>query len=176
MDAKRLDLVVRSLFAPQSRRTVLSLALSGISRAPFLDEAGAKKRRKNKKKRKKPPAPRCGACADNEECVDQRCVSLARICGVEDDGCFSENIVDCGEANDPMEERARCQLTLGGNPVCVRVRSTWCRPCTLHDDCERQGWGPRGVCLTTCRGHCGEGGPPRCALPYGEPCRAPGEP
>ena len=42
---------------------------------PFLQDAEGKKRRK--KKRKKRPAPPCSDCADNEECVGERCVSLA---------------------------------------------------------------------------------------------------
>lgn len=174
MDAERFDLVVRSLFTSRSRRTVLGLALGGILSRPFLEDAQGKKRRK-KQRKKRPVLSPCRACADNEECVDQRCVSLARICGVEDDLCTIIEPVRCGEASDPLEERASCLLTLGGNPICARERSVQCRPCTSHGDCERQGWGPRGVCLSQCRLRCGDGGPPSCAVPYGEPCRAPGE-
>lgn len=172
MDDERFDLVVRSLVACRSRRTVLSLALGGILSGPFVEGAYGRKRRK--KKRKKQPSP-CRECADNEECLDQRCVSLARVCIVEDDSCTTGEPLFCGDENDPVEERASCLLTLGGNPICARQRSVWCRPCTSHDDCERQGWGPRGVCLSTCRSRCGEDGPPSCGVPYGEPCRAPGE-
>lgn len=172
MDDKRFDLVVRSLFASRSRRTVLGLTFGGIVSGLFVEDADARKRRKKKRKKRPPP---CRACADNEECIGQRCVSLARICLVEDDSCSTGEPLFCGEENDPVEERASCRLTLGGNPMCARQRSIQCRPCTSRDDCERQGWGPRGVCLSTCRIRCGEGGPPSCAVPYGEPCRAPGE-
>jgi hypothetical protein len=173
MDVERFDLVVRSLFASRTRRTVLSLALGGGLSRPYLEDTKSKKRRK--KKRKKRPSP-CGACADNEECVGQRCVSLARICTVEDDSCTTGEPLLCGETDDPVEERASCELTLGGNPICARQRSVWCRPCTSHGDCEQQGWGPHGKCLSSCRIRCGEGERPSCAVPYGEPCRAPGEP
>ena len=133
--------------------------------------AGAKKKRKKKRK----PRFSCAACADNEECISQRCVSLARICVAEDDSCTTGEHLLCGEESDPPLERASCQRTLDGNPICVRMRSVWCHSCAGHDDCRRQGWGPRGVCLSTCRVRCGESGPPSCAVPYGEPCGAPGE-
>jgi hypothetical protein len=125
MDAERFDLVVRSLFAPCSRRTVLGLALGGIVSGPFRDEAAGKKRRKKKRKTRSSP---CRACANNEECIGQRCVSLARICTVEDDSCTTGVPLLCGEAGDPVEERASCELTLGGNPICAKQRSVWCRP------------------------------------------------
>lgn len=169
MDAERFDLAVRSCFAPRSRRSVLGLALGGIGLSGVVNAAIGKKRRKKGKKR-----PSC-ACADNEACINQRCVSLARICVAENDSCLTGEHLLCGAESDPPLERASCQRTLGGNPICVRMRSVWCRPCTGPDDCQRQGWGPRGVCLATCRIRCGEGGPPSCGLPYGEPCRAPGE-
>ena len=172
MDAERFDLVVRSLFASRSRRAFLGGVLGGIVSGPFVGDGHGRKRRKRKRKQRPPP---CAACADNEGCVGQRCVSLARACIVEDDGCTTGEELFCGDENDPVEERASCQLSLGGNPICARQRSVWCRPCASHEDCEQQGWGPRGVCLATCRIRCGEGGSPSCGVPYGEPCRVPGE-
>jgi hypothetical protein len=171
MNAERFDEVVRSLFTVQSRRFVLSLTLGGMLTIPVEHIASGRKRRKKKRKKR----PSCGVCADNEACVGQRCASLARICTTADDSCTTGEHLLCGEENDPIPERASCQRTVGGNPICARQRSVWCRPCTSNDDCARQGWGPRGVCLSPCRIRCGEGGPPSCGVPYGEACRAPGE-
>jgi hypothetical protein len=169
MDDERFDLVVRTLVAPRSRRTVLGITVGGIIAGLDLADAEAKKRRKKKQKKR----PSCSACADNEECVGGRCVSLARGCRVDDYGCGTGgDPVICGDAGDPLAERGRCDLTQGGNPICARAIQ--CHSCTSHDDCERQGWGPRGVCLSECRVRCGEG-KPSCAVPYGQPCRAPGE-
>lgn len=173
MDAARFDRLARSLVSSQSRRSVLLLTFGGAASDFFADQAHAGKGRK--KKRKKRPGNPCRRCADNEECVRGKCVSLARGCRVEDDSCATGENIPCGQANDPVEERAFCGLTLGDNPICPRARSIHCRSCTSHQDCEQQGWGPRGVCLSRCRIRCGEGGPPSCAVPYGEPCRAPGE-
>ncbi len=49
MDAERFDLVVRSCFAPRSRRSVLGLALGGIGISRFVTVAIGKKRRKKRK-------------------------------------------------------------------------------------------------------------------------------
>jgi hypothetical protein len=164
MNASRFDRWTRRRFGHVAGSAIA--AFFGLTVA-----AGTKRKRKRRRKQRFS----CSACADNESCAGRRCVSLARICAAEDDSCATGEHRLCGEETDPPLERASCQRTLGGNPICVRQRSVWCRPCTGHDDCQRQGWGPRGVCLSTCRIRCGEGGPPSCGVPYGEPCQAPGE-
>jgi hypothetical protein len=142
----------------------------------YLEGAEARKRRKKKKKKRRPAsAPPCSACADNEECIDGRCVSLARICTTEDDVCTTGVRLRCGEASDPPGGRSSCSLTIGGNPICTKDSSAWCRPCDAHADCVRAGWGPRAVCLsqgTVC--NCADAGSALCAVPFGEPCIPPG--
>jgi hypothetical protein len=160
MDGARFDAVVQSLAQHSTRRTAVTLSLSGalVSLGLFATDAKKKKKKKCKKKKCPPPCRKCKkgkckptgeglACGPCSECQGGSCVSLCAAgeqC-LDNDSCAKtcENDAQCAMAT------CACNAEDGGEPVC-RIPVGIDPTCNELATCESTADCPQGsVCSTT---------------------------